>query len=396
MTQTFSLPIRSHPRYLLAEEEDATPKPLPSDPASLEWRVPKQDTFLQNGTLMPLHPREHIREDAQIQEAPDPRSSRKVSPLPTADFLADQISLLRLVNDNLKLARSSSSSTDPQTERVRSASSSYPNEEQELDRIQSPVSEADASKLNLGDLTQYSRTNDRLSNLRSSSSSGGARAVSARSTKRSITDAVATITEWQRQPITSYHRFELSLSSEELPTSGTTLRNSNDSGGSQPSSDRTVITHESSRVHLINVKNQLDGVGETHHPGSPNSSVQLPRRATKVIKRRASGVSLRSLTNGVKRTRLEVKRLASTAYYSSSRKLGRARDNIKRRHDKDKKQYSAWKAMRRRLRPGDAIKGKSEKGFATFSFERNRHGHETWWKRGVKKYQAPSWMRFGN
>ncbi|KAM0420596.1 hypothetical protein ACHAPT_011643 [Fusarium lateritium] len=343
--------------------------------------------------MLPRHPHEHLREVAQPQETPADKLPGNVSPLPPAELLADQASLLRLVNENLKLGRSDSSSMDRKIERVRSTSSSYTEQAMNLSRLQSPVSDLGNAKPCLGDLSQYSRANDRLSNLRSSSSSGGPMATT---THQAAAEAAAAMLEWQRHPVTSYHRYELASSTEDLVPDGTTERNGGECQNSKNSSCQTVLTHDLSPLVRVTANNQLDGAAEKLYQGSPRPSVQPPQARTRGIKRSASGISLRSLSKGVKRTRRQVKKLASSAYRAGSRKLGRACKNIKRKHGKQRKQYSAWKALRRRLKPGDAIKGKTEKGFASFSMERSRHGHEQWWKAGVNKYHAPSWMRFGN
>ncbi|KAL2691946.1 hypothetical protein Neosp_002339 [[Neocosmospora] mangrovei] len=336
---------------------------------------------------MPLHPCERAQEDVQSREI----LADKPPVLPPADLLADQASLLRLVNDNLKFARSDSSSVDRKFEHVRSTSSSYTDQALDPSRMQSPVSDLGNTKACLGDLSQYSRANDRLSNLRSSSSSGGPVVTTA---YQAAAEAAAAMLEWHR-PVTSYHKYELMSSTEDLVPDDTAERNSGECQKSQNSSSQTILAHETSPLKRVTANIQLDGAVEQLYQGSPRSSVQPSYAKPRVIKRSASGISLRSLTRSVKRTRREVKRLASSAYRSGSRKFGRAYKNIKRRQVKQRKQYSAWKALRRRLKPGDAIKGKSERGFASFSMERSRHGHEEWWKVGVNKYRAPSWMRFG-
>ncbi|KAJ4220394.1 hypothetical protein NW759_007281 [Fusarium solani] len=337
--------------------------------------------------MMPLHPRGRLQEDIQSWEIP----ADKPPVLPPAELLADQATLLRLVNDNLKLARSDSSSFDRKFEHVRSTSSSYTEQPLNPSRMQSPVSDLGNTKACLGDLSQYSRANDRLSNLRSSSSSGGPTATTA---YQAAADAAAAMLEWHR-PVTSYHKYELMSSTEDLVPDDTTERNSGECQNSQNSSSQTILARDTSPLKRVTANTQLDGAVEKLYQGSPKSSVQPSQAKPRVIKRSASGISLRSLTRSVKRTRRQVKKLASSAYRSGSRKFGRTYNNIKRRHVKQRKQYSAWKALRRRLKPGDAIKGKPEKGFASFSVERSRHGHEEWWKVGVNKYQAPSWMRFG-
>ncbi|KAM5348319.1 hypothetical protein ACJ41O_008143 [Fusarium nematophilum] len=260
--------------------------------------------------------------------------------------------------------------------------------------MQSPVSETGIPRPSLGDLSRYSRGSDRLSNLRSSSSSGGEAAVRTESSHEVTAEAAAAVTGLRRQPISSYRRFELVSSTEDLPSYETAIRNGNDKDQSQSSSNRTLVTRESGHVSIAEIKNRHDVVAEQSHSKSPSPSVLPPQTCPRGIKRSASGISFRSLTKGVKRSRLDVKRLALSAYRTSSRKFSQARESVKRRHKDRKKQYSAWKAMRRRLRPGDAIKGKPEKGFTAFAIERSRHGHDAWWRAGVDKYRAPLWVQF--
>ncbi|OAQ86682.1 hypothetical protein VFPBJ_00722 [Purpureocillium lilacinum] len=85
---------------------------------------------------------------------------------------------------------------------------------------------------------------------------------------------------------------------------------------------------------------------------------------------------------------------ANTVYRGGSRRLSRAYHKWKHQNEVERKQFEAWRANRRREHPADPLKGKSEKGFGVFSFEKSRYGDEEWWKEGVAKYQAPPWMLF--
>ncbi|KAM0563629.1 hypothetical protein ACHAPJ_001354 [Fusarium lateritium] len=339
---------------------------------------------------MPIVPHDHFREEAQLNDSSDDRAITNPS---TSEVLADKVSLLEMVTEKLRYVRSQTPSPEPLRERERSTSSSYPEQGIKSTSMGSPVSDTGMPRPSLGNLTQYSRTNDRLSGLRSSSSSSGAaRAVSQGSTYRALADAAAAISKLQRMPTTSYHRFEVMSSSEDLPLNNKAPQNSIASQDSQTSSDDTVeLTGYT--LTRANAHTQLDGLAERVHPYSPSPSIEPPQ-TTKTAKRKASGISLRSFTAGVKRSHAEIKKLGSKVCRTGSYKLRQACENIKRQRKNQKKQYSAWKALRRRLKPGDAIKGKHERGFVSFSIEKNFHGHESWWKVGVEKFQAPEWMQF--
>ncbi|KAF4965783.1 hypothetical protein FSARC_6454 [Fusarium sarcochroum] len=329
---------------------------------------------------MPVAPRDHFREQAQLNDSSDDRIITKRS---TSEILADQASVLKMVNEKLRFIRSQTPSPEPRHERERSTSSSYPEQGIKSTSMGSPVSDTHMPRPSLGDLTQYSQTNDDLSRLRSpSSSSGSARIVSQGSIDGALADAAAITSKLQRVPITSYHRFEVVSSSEDLALNQKVPQNSIASQESETSSDDTVdlIGYPLTRV---NAHAESDGLAEHAHPDSPSPSIRPPQ-ATKATKRKASGISLRSFAAGVKRPHVEVKKLASKVYRTGSYKLRQARENIKRQRKHQKKQYSAWKALRRRLKPGDAIKGKHEKGFASFSIEKSLYGHESWWKAAVK------------
>ncbi|KAJ4270394.1 hypothetical protein NW762_002074 [Fusarium torreyae] len=432
MNHNFSLPLRLHPRLLTAKDSDysydaqtisdaqlsdlkiqkrsqifrkklenvenqdvpsksSPPSEVEADAVQSRSESTKQDFFLQNGILMPIAPRDHFREEAQLNDSSDDRATTKPS---TSEILADNVSLLEMVTEKLRYIRSQTPSPESLRKHERSTSSSYPEQGIRSTSMGSPVSDTGMPRPSLGNLTQYSRTNDRLSGLRSSSSSSGAtRAVSQGSTYRALADAAATISKLQRMPTASYHRFEVMSSSEDLSLNNKAPQNSIASQDSQTSSDDTVYL-TGYTLTRVNTNTQFDSLTEHVHPDSPSPSIKPPL-TSKTAKRKASGISLRSFTAGVKRSHAEIKKLGSKVCRTGSCKLRQACEKIKRRRKNHEKQYSAWKALRRRLKPGDAIKGKPEKGFVSFSIEKNFHGHESWWKVGVEKFQDPEWMQFG-
>ncbi|KAK7409447.1 hypothetical protein QQX98_008354 [Neonectria punicea] len=315
------------------------------------------------------------------------------SPEPPAELLAEHADLLKLVGEHFRLDSSESPSPEPQITRVRSTSS-YLSKGIRSTRIQSPVTGEPVHKLSLSNLSQFGRSNNRSSDFRSTSTSAKSRSTSAASsTQEAIADAAAVINQWQgeRKPIESYHRYELNSSGEESSSEQGSFNS--DKLYSNSSSNDTKPPRYS---EIIEMKNQYDGVGDApqSHPESPLPSA-YQRKWPQGAKRKASQFSLRSLTKPLaKRPRLAIKRIASNAYRGGSRQFCRARELMKRQREEELKQYAAWKAMRRRSKPGDALKGKFEKGFGTFSIERSRYGHEMWWKDGVEKYHAPKWLQF--
>lgn len=153
------------------------------------------------------------------------------------------------------------------------------------------------------------------------------------------------------------------------------------------------------------IKAQFDGINDGRFVDSPDFSAppRAPRftdsaidTQTRPSKRKASQFSLRSITSTIaaKRPRLGLGKLAATIVKGSTRKVSHVRQKWRQQNELEMQQFEAWRATRRRERPGDPLKGKHEKGYSAFSFDRSRYGNEEWWKEGVAKYQAPSWMAF--
>ncbi|KAM0506414.1 hypothetical protein ACHAP8_001453 [Fusarium lateritium] len=335
---------------------------------------------------------------------PDELSTEQITKQSSSPVGTDQVSLLQMVKEGIRDLRSQTPSPEPLLipepkhksgqEGARSTSSSYPEDVIGSPDLPSPP-DSHIVLSNLGDLTRYSHTNDRLSGLRSSSSSFGAsRTVSQGSTYKTLTDAAAAIGKLQRLPTPSYHRFEISSSSEDLALKTLAPHNSEASHEDEFLKKGSIGSLEMRPLRRVAAHTRFGNLTDTFHSESPSPSVKLPRIITS-RKRKASGISLRSISASVKRSRVEVKKLANNICRSSCDKLRQARENIKQQHKDQKKQYSVWKELRRRLKPGEAIKAKHEKGFATFSIEKTMRGPKAWWKAGVEKYQAPEWMHFG-
>ncbi|KAF5026723.1 hypothetical protein F66182_1191 [Fusarium sp. NRRL 66182] len=331
---------------------------------------------------MPVPPRHRLREEAQLNNTSDPNP-----PMPD-----DQLSIVDMINETIRRERSETPSPEPIQERKKdSSSSSYPEHGFESIRAPSPVLHMPMSKL--GNLSQYSRGTDDISDLHSSGSSGDARTVSQGSIDRSLADVAAPLVKLQRKPTTSYHRFEVLSSSEDLPLHLVAPRNNTANQETQPLSDDALDTLGTYPLKRVRAHTQADDLLEQVGPGSPGLSVKPPQTKT-AVKRKASVISLRSLTASVKRSRVEIKKLASNVYCSSSSKISQARENVKRQHKDRRKQYSWWKTLRRRLQPVDVIESKRENGYATFEAEKGQHERKHWWKTGVAKFHAPKWMRF--
>ncbi|RGP75239.1 hypothetical protein FSPOR_861 [Fusarium sporotrichioides] len=386
MNLNFTLPVRSRTLTLPIEAANCSyDNQTISSPPKSDLKVKKRSPF---------------HEKAQ----PDELSIEQITGRPPSRVVSDQISLLQMVKENIRHLRSQTPSPEPVLkpepkhksgqEGARSTSSSYPEDVTRTPDLPSPP-DSHMALSNLGDLTRYSRTNDRLSGLRSSSSSfGSSRLVSHGSTYKTLTDAATAAGKLQRLPTPSYHRFEVLSSSEDLALNTIAPHNSEASHESEIPTEGSIGSLETRPLERVAAHTRFDNLADRFYSESPSPSVKLPQ-IIKSTKRKASSISLQSISAGVKRSRLEVKKLANNVYRSSWDKLRQARENVRRQHKDQKKQYSIWKELRRRLKPGDAIKGKHKKGFVTFSMEKSMRGPKTWWKAGVEKYQAPEWMHFG-
>lgn len=353
---------------------------------------------------MPDIHHDHFREGAQLNDSSEePDTKRSAS-----QVVADQVSILEMVREDLRHLRSQTSSPEPVLgpiakpelthkhkpgqESARSTSSSYPEDGIRSPNVPSP-SDSHTPLSTLGDLEKYSRTNDRLSGLQSSSSSSDAtRVISQGSTYKALANAAGAIGKLQRLPTPSYHRFEVLSSSEDLMANVIAPHNSEASHESEFSTESSAGGSKVQPLSRVMAHGRLQ-------TESPSPSVKLPQ-IVRSKKRKASGISFRSISEGVKRSRIEIKKLAINVCSNSWDKLRQARENIKRQRKDQKKHHSVWKALRRKLNPDDTIKDKHEDRSSHFSmgngFRRHVSEHKSWWKAGVEKYQAPEWMRFGN
>ncbi|KAF5666046.1 hypothetical protein FHETE_6415 [Fusarium heterosporum] len=397
MDHPYSLPFRPHPRTLTTEDTtDVFDSPNISNPPLSDLRVRKRASLFRqklenlenNGTSMPIVLHDRLREKAQLDDS----SNDRITKPPASEILMKQPSLLQMVEDNLRQVRSQTPSPEPKHEDARSTSSSYPEQGIRSPTVPSPDLDVRFTKFDLSNLTKYSRPYERISGLRSSSdSSAGARAMSQGSNHRALTSAITTFGKLQRLPTPSYRRFEVVSSSEDLAVHVSAPQNSI---ASQTSLENTVEAVDTSPLTRVKAHSQPGDLADRSHPVSPSPSTKPPG-VTRPSKRKASSISLRGLTAGVKRSRVGLKKLVYNVRRSSCYKLRQVHDTIKRQRKEQKKQYAAWKAARCKLKPGDVIEGKHKKRLAPFSIEKGRDEDQSWWKAGVKRYRAPKWMRFG-
>ncbi|KAG4268408.1 hypothetical protein FPRO04_12369 [Fusarium proliferatum] len=361
----------------------------PVRPRPLDPKLGDAPDSYSNNTISVTH-RDHFREEAQLNDASDGQTRKP----PTTDIISDQLSILQMVRDSLRPMRSQAPSPEPVHRPPRSTSSSYHDQGIGSDDVPSPASDTRMPSLDLGDLTKYSRFNDRLSGLRSSSSSSvAARGMGQGSTHGTGIDEVPAFGHLQRQPIQSYHSFEIVSSSEDLQSNVTPAQKTM---ARQPSLDDTTGFERIYRLTRVKarVQAQIDSPTDNRHLESPSPSIKPPQ-VERRSKRKSSVMSLRSLTEGVKRSRAGVEKLAHKFCYNSCSKLRHAYQSVGRQQREQRKHYSAWKTLRRKLRPEDASKLNHEKESASFSIEQGGRGTDSWWKAGVGKYHAPKWMRFG-
>lgn len=335
---------------------------------------------------------------------------------PSRPLAPDSDEFLKMMDESLQLEPATQpSSVQHKAVHTRSASSEYPSPGHSPRRMQSPASTVRVHRLSYSDLSRFGRGNDRLSYLRSSSPTSSTQDQKADVGHHSVLEeeASAAISEWrgERRPsrCISYNHYELADSSDVLPCDSLSQQGSPhcsscagatfnpDHHGDSPR--RPKQRNQSSTKPY---EDQLDGAADVYSPNCRPSSVATPLAAdaaparARQSKRKASQFSLRSLSRSLtKRPRFTIlRKLANNVYRGGSRRLSRAFHRWRRQNEMERRQFEAWRANRRRERPADPLKGKPEKGFGTFSFERSRYGNEEWWREGVSKYQAPPWLLF--
>ncbi|UNI21959.1 hypothetical protein JDV02_007897 [Purpureocillium takamizusanense] len=350
-------------------------------------RESRPPSFIRNATVFPVSDGDFSSDwncSGRNQDNSDERAIQTSTTTRNRDASPDSEGFLKAMDEGLQLGPphiSTSSSGHKQPTHARSTSSEYPSPGHTSPRVQSPASTVCIHRLSFSDLARFGRTNDRLSYLRSSTPTSSTQDANAEVSRHDVLDeASAAISEWRGEPWSNkeapYNHYELAESSEVLP---------GDSLSQRASPNRSESENASPSVKY---QDALRDVCQ-----APKGSERGQDRQTK---RKASQFSLRSLSRSfTKRPRLTgLRRFANTVYRGGSRRLSRAYHKWKQQNKLEREQFEAWRAKRRREHPADPLKGKGEKGFGVFSFEKSRYGDEEWWKEGVAKHQAPPWMLF--
>ena len=308
---------------------------------------------------------------------------------------------------------STSSSAAARNARTRSTSSSYPTDGEDLARIQSPASPPYLSyRLSTSDLARYSHGNERLSYLRSSTTSPRSYCGNGEpSYHDAMLDTAAVTTEWEEERpegsgsdddddgLTTISELRPSDSMSQCGRSRSTVYQLASSPAKEYHGRASCSTGRSAHSFRP-FKQQYDGAIEHQRLDSPDFSAPPQFDAGeghfKRSKRKSSQFSLRSITSPfAKRPRLGLKKLAHNVYRESQRRFSQVRQLWKHHSQLERKEFDAWRAVKKRERPADALKGKLDKTYSQFTFERSRFGDAEWWGDGVKRYQAPEWMVFG-
>lgn len=292
---------------------------------------------------------------------------------------------------------------------ARSASSKYPSPGNNTPRLQSPVSEyCRGNRLSFSGLSKFGRGNDCLSNIRSNTpSSNSQRAIGDTSNHDLMADAAAAITEWQdgSRPIKSstYNNYSLADSSDLFPSDSLSQREDASLSPSSPPSPlfqppraRRSAQHSEDPDNL---DTQYDGAVDASRNISPEPK-NGPTSAIDVSqsfyqsKRKASQFSLRSLTKSLsKRPRMiALRQWARNVYKGSSRRISEAYHRIKCQRHAHSADFGTQKPNVGRQQRADAPKVKSARPYGVFEYEKSGEGNQEWWKEGVTKYRAPSWM----
>ncbi|KAF4123788.1 hypothetical protein GMORB2_5504 [Geosmithia morbida] len=241
-------------------------------------------------------------------------------------------------------------------------------------------------------LEKYSRANDCLSNLRSSS--GGSSGVSVHGAAE---DAAAAARGWQRGLSTP------PTADRSVKRKSFGLGVTNGSGGSKIHDRFSSLTSRS---------RHYDGTSEDlGEPSSTRETVTTedPRRTVDLHpKRKASVFSMRSRpeTMGRKRRRSPVlQRFADTI----SQKLTSVRRKLRHRREPPGRptNFAAWKAARVQAQRTHRTDAPSQSGLfgvglvnhsadSSFAGVGSGEGGSEWWNEGASKYSAPPWMAFGS
>lgn len=389
------------------------------DPGNSRTWGMSSSSFIHNGTLLPVS-RQGVSRFRGLcgdsEEENDNGSMLRSPSMSSPQVLApDSDQFLKLVDDNLRFEtlKSTSPSADILIRRVRSASSSYPSQDHDLSRVQSPESAAGSNRLSFSDIERFGRANDCLSNLRSNSPSTDFPVIGSEAdSHEAVEEASTAIAGWQDEPRKDklpYNRYELAESSEDLPCDSQSQHFSRPvvtpatpspatSNGPKPS-DNPVLDWDSIHAAETQIRGQYDGIHDAYHkltspdpaqaffPCTPTHS----QPSTWQSKRKASHFSLRSLSNSFKRPRLGFRKWASHVYHQSSRRLSQACQKWRLAHNHhDRRAFEAWKAKRREENPEQPDTKKEQTLFGAYSMGEN----EDWWHDGTKRFEAPKWMLF--
>lgn len=204
-------------------------------------------------------------------------------------------------------------------------------------------------RLSFSNLSQYGKTNDRLSNLRSSSTSVELDNIDAGvSSHEAVADATNVATEWngERLPIQSYRQFELSYSTDELSVGSSQCESNEAEPASTPDSHAPRYSSITGGRRDDFLQHQYDGMEDPVHSYSPdpmkNAGPAINEDLPNTAKRKASQLSLRSLTESItKRPRTEFKKLATNVYRGGARTFGRVRKIMRRQRKNELENFAA-------------------------------------------------------
>ncbi|KAK5998299.1 hypothetical protein PT974_00674 [Cladobotryum mycophilum] len=413
------------------EDEDEEAESFERQANPRTWGNVEQSPFLHHGAMLPMGrreaPRPRWRKDVGPtarynggNEVPEDTTSMLYAPTtpPPSRMLApDCDQFLKMMDEKLQLephkavqgaatAAAAAAAADHNIPHVRSASSSYPSQGNASTRVQSPDSILRANRLSLTDLSRFSRANDRLSNLRSSSSLSELHDRSTRENQEVLQESSSAIAQWQKElrpRPSSYLQYELSESAEVLPSDSLSQQMPS---SSRASPSRAVDSPGLTWQGLHAIRAQYDGVHEANLP-SPTPELNSPPSYAppsytqhlpgKQSKRKASYFSLRSLSNISlgKRPRLGLRKWANNVYQQGSNRLRLARQKFREQAELDRKMFEAWRIQRRdRQQPR-----RSHRKEASPPRPRPRYGGgfperrtDDWWKEGVSRFEAPKWM----
>ncbi|KHN97992.1 uncharacterized protein MAM_04381 [Metarhizium album ARSEF 1941] len=219
-----------------------------------------------------------------------------------------------------------------------------------------------------------------------------------------MADTAAAITEWQgiSRPIKSatYNNYSLTNSSDLFPSDSLSQREVVSLAPSSPLSEPSARESTQNPQHVKPLNAQYDGTvdpGRNTSP-EPNNGLAPALDAAQTFhqsKRKASQFSLRSLTRSLsKRPRLvALRQWAANVYHGSSRRLSKAYHRLKHQRRTHFGEFGAWRGIgQRRQQAADDAKGSPDQPYGVFEYDNGPRVNQEWWKDGVTRYRAPSWM----